>query len=1012
MVAPAEHVVSGDSTARHYNPGWLSDGELVANFIARQRDFAFLRDELASAPLVGSVQHHLLVGQRGAGKTTLLRRLAVAVRCDADLKDHLIELSFPEELYQVKNVADFWWAACEALAEALDARGDSQRAEALYTELDRIRATPGAMPETGLDRLLAVCTAIHQRPVLLVDNLDAVIQSVEQGGRDKHKGPASNHYWALREALSTTTAPIVIGASMRLSEPFTDYDKAFYDFFAPLRLGKLPLSEVRSVLEHLADRAGSTDIKTRLSQRPARIETLYELTGGNPRAVGLIFELLRQGPNGRAVDDFERLMDLTTPYYKARFEDLPKQAQVVMHALAVQRPNDGDALRFGATAAEIAAHTGLPTNTVSAQIDVLDRESLVEKSSAQGRKQYRIAEQLFRLWLQMRGTRRVRQNVIGLAEFLEAWFDREELVAQLQDAPGRGAALLSFAVAATQHAEGLKRGLTAHGADQMLTYARGTGEPLGQYFADGDLPEDIQALVELRRRLADCHDCGLDAEEQNALLGSVTLSVAEKAESVTQLCGAHAAAKAARLRPVLAAERNNLLASGLEAEDLPLLYRLRTRGQLPLPLLRPDDADAAVTTNRDTRIPALIWRIFGAWRQVQVPDAATAEAWLNWGQTHAATGSSSEWANAAGTLRRAGYLNTAERALAAASKRGESARTWFERGAQIAPTDPTGAEAAYRCAIALDAKDALPWYNLGNLLAAQAGRAEEAEAAYRRAIALDAKDAWPWNSLGYLLAAQAGRAAEAEAAFRRAIELDAKFAQPWNNLGNLLADQAGRAAEAEAAYRRAIALDAKDALPWNNLGILLADQGGRAAEAEAAYRRAIELDSTYGRPWGHLGRLFESGGRFDAALAAYEQAMALDSKFTAYWRQRRNDVLAATIAGRAHKALLTEGAAAARSVLTELAVADVPLPALLATGGFETELLIPALAKRPLAADLLRVLRELGFDRHARPLLLAFEAALEDRPAALDTLEPELRTATQQIYARLTAKVQKHSGAA
>jgi DNA-binding MarR family transcriptional regulator len=187
------------------------------------------------------------------------------------------------------------------------------------------------------------------------------------------------------------------------------------------------LSEVRQVLNRLADAQNLPEVKQRLQDRPGRLQTLYELTGGNPRALGLIFELLRQGPNSRAVEDFERLMDITTPYFKARFEDLAEQAQVVVHALAVGRPDGGAGLRFGLTAAEIGTHAGLPTSTVSAQLDPLEREGLVEKSASHGRTQYRMAEQLFRLWLQMRGNRRVRQNVVGLTQFLEAMFSTEEL---------------------------------------------------------------------------------------------------------------------------------------------------------------------------------------------------------------------------------------------------------------------------------------------------------------------------------------------------------------------------------------------------------------------------------------------------------------------------------------------------------------------------------------------------------------------------------------------------------
>lgn len=420
--------MNGASAHFHYNPDWLGDEALVANFVARQDEFAFLRDELARAPRQGSAQHYLLVGPRGAGKTTLLKRLAVALRRDADLNDHLLGLSFPEELFQVKNLADFWWAACDALADELDRHGYAERADRLLAAIDEAREKSGnadPLADAGLRLLLQTCTDLERRPVLLVDNLDLVFQRIDKSGR-KLKDPHAPAYWALREALSTTASPIVIGGSVRLSEPFTDYDKAFYDFFISQRLGRLTLEEARRVLERLADAQGVPEVKERLHARPGRIAALYELTGGNPRALGLFFELLRQGSDSRAVEDFERLMDLTTPYYKARFEDLSEQAQVVMHALAVRRSGEGSGLRFGHTAAEIGAHAGLATGTVSAQLDILEREGLVEKSAAHGRTQYRIAEQLFRLWLQMRASRRVRRNVIGLAEFLEAMFDFAE----------------------------------------------------------------------------------------------------------------------------------------------------------------------------------------------------------------------------------------------------------------------------------------------------------------------------------------------------------------------------------------------------------------------------------------------------------------------------------------------------------------------------------------------------------------------------------------------------------
>lgn len=506
-----------------YNPDWLSDEALVNNFVARMDEFTFLRDELARSPFEGSVQHYLLVGLRGSGKTTLLKRLAVAIRSDADLQNHLVALSFPEELYQVKDLTDFWWASCNALADELDRLKKGKQADQLISRVEQIRANKPAS-DAGLKLLQQTCAELHRRPVLLVDNLDLLFRRIEKTGR-KPKDPNAAAYWALREALSTIHSPIVIGGSVRLSEPFTDYDKAFYDFFIPKHLGKLSFEEVQKVLNHLAEKQNAPEVKQRLQQRPARVASLYQLTGGNLRALGLIFELLRQGPSSRAVADFERLMDITTPYYKARFEGLSEQAQVVMHALAVCRISSS--LHFGYTAAELARHAGLPTSTVSAQLEILKRENLVEKTAAHGRTQYRISEQLFRLWLQMRSTRRVRQNVIGLTEFLEAMFDLEEIQQQLGDA--NNASLLndtklSLGVAEISGATSLRKGSEAHGTDYILRHVKEQGGTFNDYTQSGQQKQQENLQVKL---------CS------NALRQAlITMDLAALQAALTQLLGA------------------------------------------------------------------------------------------------------------------------------------------------------------------------------------------------------------------------------------------------------------------------------------------------------------------------------------------------------------------------------------------------------------------------------------------------------------------------------------------
>ena len=45
---------------------------------------------------------------------------------------------------------------------------------------------------------------------------------------------------------------------------------------------------------------------------------------------------------------------------------------------------------------------------------------------------------------------------------------------------------------------------------------------------------------------------------------------------------------------------------------------------------------------------------------------------------------------------------------------------------------------------------------------------------------------------------------------------------------------------------------------------------------------------------------------------------------------------------------------------------------------------------------------QLGYEKYARPLLLALEAAIENCPDRLADIEPEIRRATQHMFERLS----------
>lgn len=101
--------------------------------------------------------------------------------------------------------------------------------------------------------------------------------------------------------------------------------------------------------------------------------------------------------------------------------------------------------------------------------------------------------------------------------------------------------------------------------------------------------------------------------------------------------------------------------------------------------------------------------------------------------------------------------------------------------------------------------DARAFFYQGVALAAT-GLAKEAEASYRRALQLDARDFKIWNNLAGLLFEALHRPAEGAQCLARALELHPDHKLGWTNLASMNG-QLGRHAQALECAERALALD-------------------------------------------------------------------------------------------------------------------------------------------------------------------------------------------------------------
>lgn len=821
-----------------YNPQSLSKGEALAQFHARQAAYQSLIDLLHEE----RPSHVLIIGTRGMGKTTLLQRVRYGVEDDATLNNRYLALVFPEEQYNVNRLHHFLLNTVDALADAVERLGNDKLLARIEAFIELAAKFSQEEIEQRVPQFLAeVGREMRRSLLLLVDNADRLFETIED-----------REQWSLRELLSSRPDLTLFGATTQASDGIYGTDRAFFEFFKVHRLTPLTFGEVRALLLQLSEAVEEPEgekgsarrrVEEWLAADAARLRTLVQLTGGNPRTTVLLFHLVLDGLTGSAREYLEQLLDQCTPGYKSRVDDLPPQAQQVLDAVS---------LRWDpVTAMDVASDTGLETTAVSTQLTRLVRQGLLEKADPGDSKKslYQVAERFFNIWYLMRASRRVRARLRWFVEFLRVFFDSgelEEMALERFQRLGRNGVTRSAEIE-TAFAYVLASGTDGNKIEEYLRQRCADIEPEWRPFLDliRCSAKDDPSAKWIRR----------PTEHHLVKEGEFTETEARKATELDpynadnwRILG-HILIR----KPEFTTEAEVALRKAIELNPKSAqCWSDLAIGLQSIPG-RSEEAETALCKAIEIQPAfAALWVLFGD-LMARVPTRR---------------------AEAEEAIRQSLNLNPTIATL------------WTSLGILLGdtPEREEEAEAALRKATGLDPKFDAAWARLGNLLAQTPNRREEAEAAFRKAIQLDPKIAGYWLGLGNLLAKTSERREEAEAALRKAIELNQQFDRAWASLGNFLSRIPGRRTEAETALRQAIQLDPKSPVNWASLGILLAPTLDRHEEAEAALRRAIKLDPNVAPFLAALGILLsEIPGRLDDACEALKTSLELDPADSDLW---------------------------------------------------------------------------------------------------------------------------------
>ena len=384
---------------RKYNPGFLTDDELVASFCVRTAEFEVLVESLRACT-GASNPHQIVIGSRGSGKTSLLLRVVAEARRDDALAALCFPVVFAEESYEVATAGEFWLECLTQLAaQAAPYREDEPDLERTLGELRAVR-DDRVLGDRCLGALLDFADRRNQRLLLMVENLNMLFRDMA----DPDAG------WRLRKVLQTEPRIILFASATSRFDEIDRPDRALYDLFRVRTLRPLDTAQCAVLWEAVAGRPAARET----------VRSLEILTGGSPRLIAIVARFGAGRSFRELMADLLDLVDDHTEYFKSHLEWLPAQERRVYLALA--------ALWKPATTREIADRARLAPSPCSAQLARLgERGAVQEAGGSARRKQYYLTERLYNIYYLLRRRSGPDRLVEALVRFMESYYSPREL---------------------------------------------------------------------------------------------------------------------------------------------------------------------------------------------------------------------------------------------------------------------------------------------------------------------------------------------------------------------------------------------------------------------------------------------------------------------------------------------------------------------------------------------------------------------------------------------------------
>lgn len=418
-----------------YDPYLKSEKQIIATFISGRKYLDELVDDLMPRNRNLSSQSVIITGPRGAGKSHFIKTFYYRIKNHETLKQFYLPVIFPEELFSAGSLYHFLREIVKRIFieyQVLEDSGGGQekagKVKTLQEEYQRLIKIPfkGSKKfqeeqrnkiEDDLFALLdELGEATGKKAILLLENLqDLLGRKINSDGLKK-----------FRAFLQQEHSPVlIIGTAVAVFDQIKKNGEPFYNFFKLRRLTGLSHEEVVELLR--AESAARRDHKVleHIKRQEGSIEVFRIITGGNPRLVLFLYDLLAGNGQLTVEDILLKITDLT-PYFKAETESLSDARQMILVSLCDGPP--------AWTPTEIAQYLNEPLGIVSENLKRLLAEGKVRvvetrpgKDIKRSESFYSVADYFYRIWHQMRQSLSADESVRWMAELTALLFSESDL---------------------------------------------------------------------------------------------------------------------------------------------------------------------------------------------------------------------------------------------------------------------------------------------------------------------------------------------------------------------------------------------------------------------------------------------------------------------------------------------------------------------------------------------------------------------------------------------------------